>query len=101
MRTIVFVCFALAGLSPIRTAGQTVSAAAANSQPQSKAAEGLLGSDLPPVAIQPLAQQIRRLESALDFLGQPLFQGTQDAINRAVSEPEIVTMTVAGPWIDY
>jgi hypothetical protein len=80
MLTIVFVCFALAGLSPVP--------AAAKSQPQSNAAAGLLGSDLPPVAIQPLAQQVRRLESALDFLGQPLSQGTQDAINRAVSDSD-------------
>ena len=87
MRTIVF-CFALAGWSPIRATGQTTEAAAAKSQPHSNAAEGPLGSDLPPVAIQPMAQQVRRLESALDFLGQPLSQGTQDAVNRAVSDPD-------------
>lgn len=89
MRTIAFLCFVLASLSPIRATGRTVDAATAKSQPQSNAAEGPLGSDLPPVAIQPLAQQVRRLESALDFLGQPLSQGTQDAIRTRRSGPQL------------
>ncbi len=104
-RTSVFVCFILANLSLIRVTGQTAGPdaqryaweagtndpspfAASRSQTPSNAGGGLLGSDLPPVAIQPLAQQVRRLEAALDFLGQPLSQSTHDAINRAVSEPD-------------
>ena len=88
IRSVAFVCFALAGLSPIRAAGQTADAAAAESPSQLSPAGDVLGSEVPSVAIQPLAQQVRRLESALDFLGQPLSQGTQDAINRAVSDPD-------------
>ena len=38
--------------------------------------------------IQPLAQQVRRLEAALEFLGQPFPKSTQDAINRALSQRE-------------
>lgn len=105
LRTIVFACFTLASLSLIRATGQTghvqkhaweagvngpasPHSATSKTQTQSNAAEGLLGSDLPPVAIQPLAQQVRRLESALDFLGQPFSQSTQDAINKAISDPD-------------
>ncbi len=104
-RAIVFLCFILANISLIRATGQSGDSqghaweagvngpgssdpAASNLQTQSNAGEGLLGSDLPPVAIQPLAQQVRRLESALDFLGQPLSQSAQDAINKAVSDPD-------------
>jgi hypothetical protein len=39
----------------------------------------------PAVDLQPLAQQVRRLEAALDFLGQPLQVKTQQAIDAAVS----------------
>ncbi|HEY6990884.1 MAG TPA: CehA/McbA family metallohydrolase [Bryobacteraceae bacterium] len=38
----------------------------------------------PRVALQPLAQQVRRLEDALSYVGQPLPAKTQDAINRAI-----------------
>jgi hypothetical protein len=36
------------------------------------------------VALQPLAQQVRRLEDALSYAGQPLPVKTQDAINQAI-----------------
>ena len=36
------------------------------------------------VALQPLAQQVRRIEDALSYVGQPLPTKTQDAINRAI-----------------
>jgi hypothetical protein len=39
-------------------------------------------SDMP---MQPLAQQIRRLESALELLGQPFDQTVQQSINEAIS----------------
>jgi hypothetical protein len=38
--------------------------------------------------MQPLAQQIRRLESALELLGQPFGKETQELIDRAVSESD-------------
>ncbi len=38
------------------------------------------------VALQPLAQQVRRLEDALVFLGQPLPQQTRRQINEAISD---------------
>ena len=47
-----------------------------------------LGDDLPAVPIQPLAQQARRIEAALEFLGQPLPKGTHDAIRNALAEPD-------------
>jgi hypothetical protein len=36
------------------------------------------------VALQPLAQQVRRLEDTLNFVGQPLPAKTQEAIDRAI-----------------
>jgi hypothetical protein len=36
------------------------------------------------VPLQPFAQQVRQLESALAYLGQPLAQNDQDAINQAI-----------------
>lgn len=44
-------------------------------------------TDLDQVPIQPLAQQIRRLESALELLGQPLNPPTKAAVNDAISNP--------------
>ena len=44
----------------------------------------LFGVTLLAVALQPLAQQVRRIEDALNFVGQPLPAKTQDAINRAI-----------------
>ena len=38
--------------------------------------------------IQPLAQQARRLQAALEFLGQPFPKSTQDALNKALAEHE-------------
>lgn len=40
------------------------------------------------VALQPLAQQIRRLQQALEYLGQPLPVEASRAINAAVALPE-------------
>jgi hypothetical protein len=58
-------------------------------EPQhSHATEGPLGDDLPAVPIQPLAQQARRLQAALEFLGQPFPKSTQSAVNKALSEHE-------------
>ena len=38
------------------------------------------------VALQPLAQQVRQVESALGYLGQPLTEQDHEAINRAIGE---------------
>jgi hypothetical protein len=40
------------------------------------------------VALQPLAQQVRRIEDALNFVGQPLPAKTAEAINRAIDETD-------------
>lgn len=40
------------------------------------------------VPLQPLAQQVRRLEDALNFVGQPLPAKTQNAIDRAIGETD-------------
>ena len=40
------------------------------------------------VPLQPLAQQVRRLESALRYLGQPLPAADHLAINHAVALPD-------------
>jgi hypothetical protein len=40
------------------------------------------------VPLQPLAQQARRLETALRYLGQPLSQADHDAINAAVASTD-------------
>jgi hypothetical protein len=42
----------------------------------------------PGVALQPLAQQVRRLEEALNYLGQPFLPADHDAINRAIANPD-------------
>src|SRR6185437_14113255 len=42
-------------------------------------------SDSGSVPLQPLAQQVRRLEDALNYLGQPLPDKTRDAINTAIA----------------
>src|ERR1700722_7489014 len=55
-------------------------------QQPSRAAEVPLGDDVPAVPIQPLAQQARRLQAALEFLGQPFPKSTQEALNKALSE---------------
>ena len=39
----------------------------------------------PPVSLQPLAQQVRRVEAALAYLGQPLPATDHEAINEAIS----------------
>ena len=40
------------------------------------------------VALQPLAQQVRQVEGALGYLGQPLTEQDQEAINRAIGEAD-------------
>ena len=47
------------------------------------------------VPLQPLAQQVRRLEDALNYLGQPLPPETHDALNEAMALPN-ETAAVAG-----
>ena len=42
-------------------------------------------AEIPPVALQPLAQQVRRVETALAYLGQPLPVEDRQAIDRAVA----------------
>ncbi|HEY1340590.1 MAG TPA: hypothetical protein VGF59_23925 [Bryobacteraceae bacterium] len=42
----------------------------------------------PPVPLQPLAQQVRQLEEALNYLGQPLTSAEQRRINEAVGNPD-------------
>jgi hypothetical protein len=41
-----------------------------------------------PIALQPLAQQVRRLETALAYLGQPLLPADRERINEAVANPD-------------
>ena len=41
-------------------------------------------ADGPQVALQPLAQQVRQIESALSYLGQPLAEGDVRRINAAI-----------------
>src|SRR2546430_8471983 len=41
-----------------------------------------------PVPLQPLAQQVRRLETALNYLGQPLLAADQKEIDNAIAEPD-------------
>jgi hypothetical protein len=43
------------------------------------------GSPAGPVPLQPLAQQARRLETALAYLGQPLSAGDHQALNEAIA----------------
>jgi hypothetical protein len=44
-----------------------------------------VGAAPPPVPLQPLAQQARRVESALSYLGQPLAPGDRQSIDAAVA----------------
>ena len=41
-----------------------------------------------PAPLQPVAQQVRRLESALTYLGQPLLDADQKEINSAIADPD-------------
>jgi hypothetical protein len=43
------------------------------------------------ISLQPFAQQVRQVETSLAYLGQPLAQGDQDAINRAVGNQDEAT----------
>jgi hypothetical protein len=47
----------------------------------------LHGADAQPVALQPLAQQVRQLEEALNYLGQPLGAAEDREINVAIANP--------------
>ena len=40
------------------------------------------------IPLQPVAQQVRQVESALAYLGQPLAQSDQDAINQAIGDAD-------------
>src|SRR5215470_4100811 len=40
------------------------------------------------VSLQPLAQQIRQVETTLAYLGQPLTQNDHEAINQAIGEAD-------------
>src|ERR1035438_2716744 len=41
-----------------------------------------------PAPLQPVAQQVRRLETALTYLGQPLLDADQKEINSAIADPD-------------
>jgi hypothetical protein len=41
-----------------------------------------------PVPLQPLAQHVRRLDSALSYLGQPLPAADRERINQAIADPD-------------
>src|SRR6184192_1848853 len=43
------------------------------------------------MALQPFAQQVRQVESALRYLGQPLVEQDQEGINRAIGEVDEAT----------
>jgi hypothetical protein len=40
------------------------------------------------VALQPFAQQVRQVETTLAYLGQPLSESDQDAVNKAIANTE-------------
>ena len=44
-----------------------------------------------PIPLQPLAQQVRRLETALTYLGQPLRAADEKDINDAVADPDEIS----------
>jgi hypothetical protein len=44
-----------------------------------------------PVALQPLAAQIRQIESAFDYLGQPFAPSDRERINKALAGPDETT----------
>lgn len=41
-----------------------------------------------PIPLQPLAQQVRQLEEALNYLGQPLATSDHQRINKAIANPD-------------
>src|SRR5438105_2493128 len=58
----------------------------------------------PPVALQPLAQQVRQLEEALNYLGQPLPAASRKSINDAIANPNEAAAVsqleaVLDPWV--
>ena len=53
------------------------------------AAQGLAQQHQPPpIPLQPLAQQVRQLEEALNYLGQPLPASAHQRINTAIGNPD-------------
>jgi hypothetical protein len=57
-------------------------------QPRVQAQHQAPHEDTAPVPLQPLAQQVRRIESVLASLGQPLAPAEHDALNRAIGETD-------------
>jgi hypothetical protein len=51
-------------------------------------AAGQAPAPQPAVALQPLAQQVRRLETALTYLGQPLAPADHQALNEAIADED-------------
>lgn len=51
-------------------------------------AKGQNGEETPKVALQPLAQQVRRIQEALSFMGQPLLAADAQRINVAMGRPD-------------
>jgi hypothetical protein len=47
-------------------------------------------AETPKVALQPLAQQVRQIQEALSFLGQPLLAADAQRINAAIGKPDEV-----------
>jgi hypothetical protein len=47
-------------------------------------------AETPKVALQPLAQQVRQIQEALSFLGQPLLAADAHRINAAIGKPDEV-----------
>jgi len=45
-------------------------------------------AETPKVALQPLAQQVRQVQEALSFLGQPLLAADAQRINAAIGQPD-------------
>ena len=52
-----------------------------------------------PVPLQPFAQQVRQIETALKYLGQPLSPAEQSQINAAIANPDEAA-AVAGDKIE-
>ena len=52
--------------------------------------DGSSAVSLPEVPLQPLAQQVRQLEDALAYTGQPLAEAERREINAAIGDPDEV-----------
>jgi hypothetical protein len=73
------VALLLSALSLVRMHGE------APSGPNSQGSQGL---PQPAVPLQPLAQQVRRIETALTYLGQPLTANDHQEIDEAIAAPD-------------